>query len=78
MNLYQSIMPQSSTASINESAPRHSMLRRSFDRRAKPRRSAFVLTLVPSFRRPERALLSSRDKGTALIVSVFVTWLAVW
>ncbi len=30
--------------------------------------AAFVLTLVPSFRRPERSLLSVRDRGTALPV----------
>jgi LytS/YehU family sensor histidine kinase len=30
--------------------------------------AAFVLTLVPSFRRPERSLLSVRDRGTALLV----------
>ncbi len=30
--------------------------------------AAFVLTLVPGFRRPERSLLSMRDRGTALLV----------
>src|ERR1700719_3285498 len=30
--------------------------------------AAFVLTLVPGFRRPERSLLSRRDQGTALLV----------
>src|SRR5258708_29144924 len=30
--------------------------------------AAFVLTLVPGFRRPERSLLSGRDQGTALLV----------
>ena len=30
--------------------------------------AAFVLTLVPGFRRPERSLLSMHDRGTALLV----------
>jgi two-component system LytT family sensor kinase len=30
--------------------------------------TAFALTLVPGFRKPERSLLSSRDQGTALLV----------
>ena len=30
--------------------------------------AAFVLTLVPGFRRQERSLLSGRDQGTALLV----------
>ncbi|MBV8227082.1 MAG: histidine kinase [Verrucomicrobia bacterium] len=30
--------------------------------------TAFTLTLVPGFRRPERSLLSRRDQGTALLV----------
>jgi two-component system, LytTR family, sensor kinase len=30
--------------------------------------AAFALTLVPGFRRPERSLLSRRDRGTALLV----------
>jgi len=30
--------------------------------------AAFALTLVPSFRRPERSLLSVRDRGNALLV----------
>ena len=30
--------------------------------------TAFALTLVPGFRRPERSLLSRRDQGTALLV----------
>ena len=30
--------------------------------------AAFVLTLVPGFRQPERSLLSMRDRGTALLV----------
>ncbi len=30
--------------------------------------AAFVLTLVPGFRRSERSLLSMRDRGTALLV----------
>ena len=30
--------------------------------------AAFVITLVPGFRRPERSLLSGRDQGTALLV----------
>jgi len=30
--------------------------------------AAFVLTLVPGFRRPERSFLSRRDQGTALLV----------
>jgi two-component system, LytTR family, sensor kinase len=30
--------------------------------------AAFALTLVPGFRQPERSLLSSRDRGTALLV----------
>ena len=30
--------------------------------------AAFALTLVPSFRRPERSLLSVRDRGNALVV----------
>jgi LytS/YehU family sensor histidine kinase len=30
--------------------------------------TAFVLTLVPGFRRSERSLLSLRDRGTALLV----------
>jgi two-component system LytT family sensor kinase len=30
--------------------------------------AAFVLTLVPGFRRAERSLLSRRDQGTALLV----------
>jgi two-component system LytT family sensor kinase len=30
--------------------------------------AAFVLTLVPGFRQPERSLLSGRDKSTALLV----------
>jgi two-component system, LytTR family, sensor kinase len=30
--------------------------------------AAFVLTLVPGFRRPEHSLLSMRDRGTALLV----------
>ena len=30
--------------------------------------AAFVLTLVPGFRRSERSLLSLRDRGTALLV----------
>ena len=30
--------------------------------------AAFVLTLVPGFRRQERSLLSIRDQGTALLV----------
>jgi two-component system LytT family sensor kinase len=30
--------------------------------------AAFVLTLVPGFRRPERSLLSMRDRATALLV----------
>jgi len=29
---------------------------------------AFVLTLVPGFRQPERSLLSRRDQWTALLV----------
>jgi two-component system, LytTR family, sensor kinase len=30
--------------------------------------AAFALTVVPSFRQPERSLLSRRDQGTALLV----------
>jgi hypothetical protein len=30
--------------------------------------SAFALTLLPGFRRPERSLLSRRDQGAALLV----------
>ena len=34
--------------------------------------AAFVLTLVPSFRQPERSLLSRRDQVTALVVFFFL------
>jgi Domain of unknown function (DUF1998) len=34
--------------------------------------AAFVLTLVPGFRQPERSLLSRRDQVTALVVFFFL------
>jgi two-component system, LytTR family, sensor kinase len=37
--------------------------------------AAFLLTLVPGFRRPDRSLLSVRDKGTALLVFLLLGFL---
>ena len=37
--------------------------------------AAFLLTLVPGFRRPERSLLSVRDRGTALVVFLLLGFL---
>jgi two-component system, LytTR family, sensor kinase len=37
--------------------------------------AAFLLTLVPGFRRPERSLLSVRDRGTALLVFLLLGFL---
>jgi len=34
--------------------------------------AAFAFTLVPGFRRIERSLLSIRDRGTALLVFLFL------
>ena len=37
--------------------------------------AAFLLTLVPGFRRPDRSLLSVRDRGTALVVFLLLGFL---
>jgi two-component system, LytTR family, sensor kinase len=37
--------------------------------------AAFLLTLVPGFRRPDRSLLSVRDRGTALLVFLLLGFL---
>jgi two-component system, LytTR family, sensor kinase len=37
--------------------------------------AAFLLTLVPGFRRPNRSLLSVRDRGTALVVFLLLGFL---
>src|ERR1700748_28149 len=37
--------------------------------------AAFLLTLVPGFRRPNRSLLSVRDRGTALLVFLLLGFL---
>ena len=37
--------------------------------------AAFLLTLVPGFRRPDRSLLSMRDRGTALLVFLLLGFL---
>ena len=37
--------------------------------------AAFLLTLVPGFRKPERSLLSMRDRGTALMVFLLLGFL---
>jgi hypothetical protein len=37
--------------------------------------AAFLLTLVPGFRRPSQSLLSVRDRGTALLVFLLLGFL---
>src|SRR6202008_3754520 len=37
--------------------------------------AAFLLTLVPGFRRPDRSFLSVRDRGTALLVFLLLGFL---